>query len=259
MNARGHILAILILSVLCGCNDHQKEQSEDSSPSARKVKFSAEIPDYYSDGCNGEVSNYPVPFEKAPKETPFLFLPENAVNLAKGKRVKCREGLTIIQGSLEMITNGDKQATEGHFVEFDFDNFTTPWVQVDLGSVCEIHGIWVWHYYGTGTIGEKLYEDVVVRISSDEDFGEEVTTVFNNDFDGSSGFGIGKDKPYWETRFGKAISVDGVKGRYVRVSGTGDCKYHRFGMIELEVYGHLSIKKNNAGEQGMAHQPESDF
>ena len=249
MNHRGHISAILILCLLFGCNDRKMEQSEERSPTTRMVKFSAEIPDYYSDGCNAQVSSYPVPFEKVPKETPFLYLPEGAVNLAKGKRVKTREGLTIIQGSLEMITDGDKQATEGHFVVFDSDKVTTQWVQVDLGDICEIHGIWVWHYYGTGTIGEKLYEDVVVQISSDEDFGEQVTTVFNNDFDGSSGFGIGKDKPYWETRFGKAISVDGVKGRYVRVSGTGDCKSHLFGMIELEVYGHLINKKNNAGEQ----------
>jgi hypothetical protein len=219
------------------------------------VKCSAEIPDYYSDGCNAQVSSYPVPFEKVPKETPFLYLPEDAVNLAKGKRVKCREGLTIIQGSLEMITDGDKRATGGSFVDFDFDKVTRQWVQVDLGDVCEIHGIWVWHYYGTGTIGEKLYEDVVVQISSDEDFGEQVTTVFNNDFDGSSGFGIGKDKPYWETRFGKAISVDGVKGRYVRVMGTGDCKYHGFAMIELEVYGLLSIKKNNAANKTRHDNP----
>jgi hypothetical protein len=57
MNQRGHISAILILSLLFGCNDRQMEQSEKRSPTTRMVKFSAEIPDYYSDGCNGAVLN----------------------------------------------------------------------------------------------------------------------------------------------------------------------------------------------------------
>jgi hypothetical protein len=65
-------------------------------------------------------------------------------------------------------------------------------------------------------------------------------TVYNNDFDNSMGFGVGKDLPYQEIEFGKAIKCDGLSARYVRIYTRGSSWTHLTRFVEIEVYGFLA-------------------
>jgi hypothetical protein len=61
-------------------------------------------------------------------------------------------------------------------------------------------------------------------------------TVYNNDHDNSSGFGIGKDYEYIETFEGRLIDVKGAKARYVRLYSNGSTEGEMNHYVEVEVY-----------------------
>lgn len=161
---------------------------------------------------------------------PFL-APEGTVNLAMNKPVSSSDEEPII-GELEMITDDDKEAADGSYVELG------PFLQhvtVDLEQQAEIYAILAWHYHKQA----RVYFDVVVQVADDPDFVTNVQTVFNNDIDNSSGLGVGKDKHYTETNEGKlfdCISM-GVKGRYVRLYSNGNTGNDLNHYIEVAVYG----------------------
>jgi hypothetical protein len=106
-------------------------------------------------------------------------------------------------------------------------------VQVDLGAVCDIYAIALWHYHSQA----RVYKDVVVQVADDADFITNVRTVFNNDHDGSAGLGVGQDKEYIETNLGRPIDAKGVKARYVRLYSDGNTSNDMNHYIEVEVYG----------------------
>ena len=162
------------------------------------------------------------------KRPPFL-APEGATNVAFEKKVSASDEDPII-GEIEMITDGDKEAPEGSFVEFGWG---PQWVQIDLGEVCDIYAILVWHYHAEA----RVYRDVIVRLSDDEDFITNVRTVFNNDHDNSSGLGVGKDKEYIETDEGKLFDAKSAKSRYVRLYSNGSTSSDVNHCIEVEVWG----------------------
>jgi hypothetical protein len=162
---------------------------------------------------------------------PFL-APEGTVNLAKDKPVKSSDEMPII-GEISYITDGDKEAADGSYVELG------PLVQhitVDLGKPCELYAIVMWHYHKQ----PRVYTDVVVQVSNDADFIKDVKTVFNNDLDNSAGLGVGTDKHYIETSEGKLIdliSQGSPKARYVRFYSNGNTSNDLNHYIEVEVYG----------------------
>ncbi len=162
---------------------------------------------------------------------PFL-APEGTVNLAKEKPVKSSDEMPII-GEISYITDGDKEAADGSYVELG------PLVQhitVDLGKPCELFAIVMWHYHKQ----PRVYTDVVVQVSNDADFIKDVKTVFNNDLDNSAGLGVGTDKHYIETSEGKLIdliSQGSPKARYVRFYSNGNTSNDLNHYIEVEVYG----------------------
>jgi len=78
---------------------------------------------------------------------------------------------------------------------------------------------------------------VVIQVADDPDFIENVQTVFNNDFDNSSGLGIGKDLEWIEGAIGKLIKVDAAKGRYIRLYSRGNTSNDQNHYIEVDVYG----------------------
>ena len=162
------------------------------------------------------------------KRPPFM-APESATNVALGKKVSASDEDPII-GEIEMITDGDKEAAEGSFVELGWG---PQWVQIDLGEVCEIYAIVIWHYHAEA----RVYRDVIVRLSDDEDFITNVRTLFNNDHDNSSGLGVGKDKEYIETNAGKLIDAKSAKARYVRLYTNGSTSSDVNHYIEVEVWG----------------------
>lgn len=162
-------------------------------------------------------------------EASGIMVPEGTVNLAAGKEVTSSDPWPII-GELTYITDGEKSAEDGYFVELGPE---TQWVQIDLEQSSAIHAIALWHFHSQ----ERVYHDVVIQLSDDPAFIEGVTTVFNNDHDNSSGYGIGKDPSYIETYRGRVIPVAGIKARYIRLSSRGNTANDLNHYIEVEVHG----------------------
>ena len=145
--------------------------------------------------------------------SPFL-APKGCRNLAIKRPVTSSDAAPII-GKLEQVTDGDKEGTEGSWVELAPG---AQWVQIDLGQQAQIYAIVVWHYHGE----PRVYKGVVVQVSSDADFINNVQTVFNNDQDNAVGLGLGDDLQYFEHCEGKLMNTKGVKGRYVRLWSRGN-------------------------------------
>ena len=78
---------------------------------------------------------------------------------------------------------------------------------------------------------------MIVQVSDDADFSDGVTTIFNNDDDGSSGMGVGKDKLFRESHHGKTIDAKGVRGQFVRLYSDGSTADDMNHYLEVEVYG----------------------
>ncbi|MCL5099128.1 MAG: discoidin domain-containing protein [Candidatus Omnitrophica bacterium] len=162
------------------------------------------------------------------KPRPPFMVPNGVVNAALSKKVTCSDK-NPITGSVELVTDGDKESNDNSFLEL---HRRLQWVQIDLGSPYAIYVIMIWHAHNT----PQIYRDVVVQVSDDPDFSQNVQTVFNNDRDNSAGLGIGKDKEYFESYEGKLIDAKGVKGRYVRLYSNGSTYSALNRYTEVEVY-----------------------
>ena len=193
---------------------------------ASEKQLSTEIPPEQIEGTPIQIK---ISAEKAPTKMPTVSVPESTQLISKNKSVTSSDDFPII-GELSYITDGDKLGGEGYFVEL-LDGLQ--WVQIDLEASSSIEAIWMWHYHSQA----RAYHDVVVQISDDENFESGITTVFNNDNDNSSKLGKGSDRPYIESRFGKLIDVNGIKGRYVRFYSDGNTSNSMNHYIEIEVYG----------------------
>ena len=161
------------------------------------------------------------------KRPPFL-VPAGAKNVAHGKEVTGTDEFPII-GELEMITDGDKEGSDGSYVELAPGRQD---VTVNLDSEYNIYAIVVWHYHKQG----RAYKDVVVQLSSDRDF-IDVNTVFNNDYDNSAALGVGEDLHYVESNEGKLIDCQGLPARFVKLTSSGNTANDMNHYIEVEVYG----------------------
>ena len=159
---------------------------------------------------------------------PFL-APEGTKNVALGKPVVSTDQEPIV-GEIEMITDGDKEAADGSFVELG------PMLQhvtIDLERQHELFAVVVWHYHKQ----PRAYLDVIVQTADDSDFITNVRTLFNNDIDNSAGLGVGTDMNYVETNKGELINAKGIKARYVRLYSNGNSSDDLNHYIEVEVYG----------------------
>jgi len=199
----------------------------------KKVELKLELPKAFFQGT-------PVPVKLPNMEAPNtpamkIMVPEGTTNLAKGKKVTSSDSAPVI-GELEMITNGDKEATDGCYTEL---GPSLQWAQVDLGAKHTIYAIAFWHYHAQ----PRAYHDVVVQISNDPDFVTDVKTVYNNDHDNSAGMGIGTDKAYIEANTGRLIDTKGVVGRYVRLYSRGNTSNEMNHYIEVEIFGTPEMRK----------------
>jgi len=163
------------------------------------------------------------------KDRPPFLAPVGTRNVARGKPVTSSDEMPII-GELEYVTDGDKEASEGSYVELGPG---PQHVTIDLGAKYEIYAIVVWHYHKQG----HVYFDFIVQIADDPDFITNVETIFNNDIDNSAGLGVGKDMHYVETNEGRLMDAKGVQGRYVRLYSNGNHVNDMNHYIEVEVYG----------------------
>ncbi|MCH8125340.1 hypothetical protein IIC38_05195 [candidate division KSB1 bacterium] len=179
----------------------------------------------------GTPQNLRVPNLEKPlgKPRPPFYAPQGTQNVAMGKIIQSSDPEPII-GEAEMINDGDREATDGSFVEFGpFLQYIT----IDLEVVHDIYAILFWHYHKQ----PRVYYDIIVQVSNDPDFIANVTTLYNNDHDNSSGMGLGKDKNYVETSEGRLVDAKGNQARYVRLYSNGSNANDMNHYIEVEVYG----------------------
>ncbi len=168
------------------------------------------------------------PPSKKPRAIPMV--PKGTTNVALKKKVTC-SGKGPFSGTLDMVTDGDKEARDGSSVEL---RPNLQWVQVDLGAEYNIHVILLWHFH----LEPVVYRDVVIQASNDPDFVDGVVTVFNNDQDNTAGLGIGKDREYFEVSQGKLVECTKAKGRYVRCYSKGSTYRDQLNRYtEIEVFG----------------------
>ena len=72
-----------------------------------------------------------------------IFAPKGVKNLALGKKISGSDEEPIV-GDLKMITDGDKKAADGSYVEL---GPFTQYIQVDLEAEKEIYAVLLWHYH----------------------------------------------------------------------------------------------------------------
>ena len=160
---------------------------------------------------------------------PDFLVPAGTVNLAKGRKVTASDSDPVL-GTLDLITDGDKEGEEGSYVELGPGK---QWVQIDLEQEANIYALIVWHFHSQA----RVYFDVVAQASDDPAFQKDVTTIFNNDASNELGLGAGRDLDYIETFEGKLMDAKGVKGRYVRLYSKGNTTTKLNHYIEVEVFG----------------------
>jgi len=167
------------------------------------------------------------PFPKTLRPIPMA--PKGTINLALHKKVT--SSAPVFSGSLDLVTDGNKEAREDSAVELK-SKFR--WIQIDLGQAATLSYVAVWHAFNEAVV----YHSVIVQLSNDPNFVEGVTTIFNNDQANKEGLGVGKDREYWETNQGRLIDAKGTKARYIRLyshGSTGSDPLNRY--TEVEAYG----------------------
>ncbi len=228
--------AITIASALCAacalllssCGDKSKESSQSSGGGTPGgVPLANEFPPELIEGTPKPVDLPNV--IQAPEKAPDFLVPKGTVLLSAKKKVTSSDSNPII-GTLDLVTDGDKQAGEGYFVELQSG---PQWVQIDLEKSVPLYAIWVWHFHSQ----RRAYRGVVIQISDDPEFKNGVTTVYNNDYDNICHLGAGTDHPYVESRYGHIVDAKGTKGRYVRLYSNGNTSNEMNHYIEVEVYG----------------------
>ncbi|MHC5073872.1 MAG: hypothetical protein ACYTFM_02450 [Planctomycetota bacterium] len=245
---------LIILLVLCICvssckkspQDTSTEQSEQSttnqtiseiqendSATANMIPLETELPKPMFVGTPTNILGVTNLEEPRPQGTlrPTLYVPEGTTNVALNKSISATDEQPII-GTMELITDGDKEAMDGSYVELaPFRQHIT----IDLEQEYEIYAILIWHYHKQA----RVYFDVIVQLANDPDFLIDVKTIFNNDLDNSSEMGVGQEKHYIETSEGKLIDVKGQRARYVRLYSNGSNANELNHYIEVEVFGKL--------------------
>lgn len=182
----------------------------------------------------------PLPTRFPKQHRPPFYVPRGVTNVALHKPVTASDDRPII-GTLNLVTDGDKESSDGSWVTFAPGK---QWVQIDLQKSYNLYAIVVWHYHAEA----RVYHDVVVQVSDDEDFVNNVHTVFNADQHNDLGLGNGKDRDYFESNEGKLIDPKGIKGRYVRLYSNGNTSNDENNYTEVEVYGKIDSTKPAPGK-----------
>ena len=234
----GYVCLILIPAVACslvGCRRVDRPAASTTTPPAvapeaavvNLVPIEIQLPAPAFRGT-------PVPLDEPNVEKPLggprppFLAPEGTVNLARGKPISSSDPAPA-GGEVDFVNDGDKEASDFGYLEL---RPGTEWVQVDLGATAAVYAVLLWHNHADA----RVYRDVIVQVSDDPDF-LDAETVFNNDYDNSSGMGIGDNMGYVETSEGKLIDCKGVEGRYVRLYSNGSHIDEKNHYTEVEVFG----------------------
>jgi len=195
---------------------------------AASVAFADDMVPLKTDLPKPQFVGTPVPINvpnlepKLTGKRPDFMVPAGTENLAKGKKVTASDNDPVV-GTLDLVTDGDKEGDEGSWVELAPGK---QWTQIDLEKDADIYAVIVWHYHSQ----ERVYHDVVVQVSDDPTFSKDVKTIYDNS-------SAGTDRPYIESYQGKLIDAKGVKGRYVRLYSNGNTTNKMNHYIEVEVWG----------------------
>jgi len=234
MSKRTHLKTLLAISALivglassaAGGALTPAGAHEASAQELEAIAIELPKPMFVGTPQNFRVANLEKPLGRA--RPPFL-APAGTTNVALGKPISSTDEEPII-GELELITDDDKDAGDGSYVELGpFRQHVT----IDLGGRYNIYAMVVWHYHQQA----RVYTDVIIQVADDPDFIAGVSTIFNNDHDNSSGMGVGSDLNYVETSEGKLVDAKGVQGRYVRLFSNGNTANDLNHYIEVAVYG----------------------
>ena len=229
------VLCSLLALTLCACSDEPEPPKpppaavDEAAPVSDKVVLELElpVPQFVGTPRNIPADNLD-PIIGRRRRAAFL-VPAGTVLLSAERPVTASDAEPII-GEVEQVTDGDKEAYEGGYVEFGPG---TQYVQIDLGEAYLIDVVLVWHYHSQA----RVYRDVIVQVGTDPDLILDAVTVFNNDHDNSSGLGVGEDYEYVETSEGRLLDLGGVEGRYVRLYSNGSTSSPMNHYTEVEVYG----------------------
>ena len=174
-----------------------------------------------------QLSSYVEPLSEKPRAP--MMVPAGLKNLAVGAKITASDK-NATASTLEKVNDGDKEASDQSII---FMRKGTQFIQIDLGAPAEIFAIAIWHAHNSA----KVYHDVIVQVADDQDFLENVRTIFNNDQDNTSGLGVGTNKEFFETHEGKLIDAKGVKARFVRTYSKGSTESALNEYTEVEIYG----------------------
>ncbi|MBX3180554.1 MAG: hypothetical protein KF886_24675 [Candidatus Hydrogenedentes bacterium] len=213
---------VLVVAALC-CGS----APADTAAGADDEVLSFELPEPF---YGGTVISYWSPKLEASvyqDRKPYV-APKGTRVVSRGKPV--RSSAAPLVGELAEIVDGDKEFAKTSLVELPGG---TQWVQIDLGATHDLYAILVWHFHA----GARVYFDVIGQISDDPEFKTGVTTLFNNDFDNSSGLGQGEDNEYIDNSDGRLFDAKGAPARYVRFysRGNSDGDFNHY--VEIEVWG----------------------
>lgn len=209
--------------------------AEAAAPAGAKLMpLKIKLPRPLFQGTPKNIKPSPTLEKYVDKPRPPFHVPEGVTNLALNKKITSSDPAPII-GELDLITDGDKEGFDGSYVEL---GPAVQWAQIDLGGAAEIYAVVVWHYHAEG----RVYHDVIVQLADDPDFIDNVRTIYNNDFDNSSGLGLGRQLEYIDDFRGKLIDAKNAKGepargRYVRLYSRGNTSNDLNHYVEVAVYG----------------------
>jgi len=222
--AAAGLAALVSLCLLPGTSEAQAAKGA----TGKLVPIPIQLPKPMFEGTpqNLSVPNLQKPLGR-PRD-PFL-APSGVTNVALHKPVTSSDMEPVI-GELDQVTDGDKKGAEGSFVEL---GPARQQVTIDLGAPNEVFAVLLWHFHKQ----PRVYLDVVVQLADDAGFTKNVRTLFNNDNDGSSGLGAGKDMNYVETAEGKLVDGRGSVARYVRLYSNGNNANELNHYVEVEVFG----------------------
>jgi F5/8 type C domain-containing protein len=208
---------------------HSAGAADNPASSGDKVPLIIKLPSPAFKGTPKDIqlSSYVEPLSDKPRAP--MMVPPGLKNIAPSAKITCSDK-NATADTLTKIVDGDKEASEQSII---YLRKGTQWVQMDFGSPQEIFAVVIWHAHNSA----KVYHDVIVQVADDQDFLQNVKTVFNNDQDNTSGLGVGTDREFFETHEGKLIDFKGVTARYIRFYSKGSTESALNEYTEVEVYG----------------------
>jgi len=197
-------------------------------PADSKIDLEIEYPEKLVKGTEVPKNIPNLEKSRAKDTAPAAFkIPAGCTNLAEDMEVTSSDD-DPIAGDLDMITDADADGNEYVQIKKGLQ-----WVQINLEDSKTLYAAHIWHYHAQ----PRVYNDIIVQVSNDEDFASGVTTVYNNDHDNSSGLGKGTDKNYIEEYYGKTVDLKGTKGQYVRFYSQGNSADNSNHYLEIQVHG----------------------